>query len=336
MRTFLRLLATALLVIVIDVTGGASRGAETQAGTQATTTQPTTLPTWKRQQDVIYGRTAGTALTFDVFTPTAEKPNGAAVIIVVSGGWLSSHEVLDSPMISVFIGPFIRHGYTVFGVVPASQPKFTINEIAENVDKSVKFIRANAERFKIDGGKIAITGGSAGGHLSLLQATKPSAGKKLSLDALERASGRVQAAAVLFPPTDFLNYRAEGKNIMDDPMLDPFAAAFDFHEMDNTQHKLVPVSRRRHTEILRELSPAQNISKNTPPCLIIHGDKDELVPIQQATIFLDKLKAQGVTAELIVKKGAAHGWGNAEVEIEQMAQFFDKILLGREAGKETP
>jgi acetyl esterase/lipase len=331
MQTALRLLT----LIVILACAAHVRADEASPATTTTTTQPTTLPTWKRQQDIIYGRTAGTALTLDVFTPR-ENANGAAVIIVVSGGWFSSHEVLDSPMVGLFVGPFIRHGYTVFGVVPASQPKFTINEIAENVDKSVKFIRANAERFKIDGERIAITGGSAGGHLSLLQATKPSPGKKLSFDALERASGRVQVAAVLFPPTDFLNYRGEGKNIMDDPALEPFSAAFDFHEMNDAQHKLLPVSRRRHTEILRELSPAQNISKNTPPCMIIHGDKDELVPMQQSTLFLDKLKAQGVTAELIVKKGGGHGWPNAEVEIEQMAQFFDKILLGREQGKETP
>jgi dipeptidyl aminopeptidase/acylaminoacyl peptidase len=238
-------------------------------------------------------------------------------------------------MVGLFVGPFIRHGYTVFGVVPASQPKFTINEIADNVDKSVKFIRANAGRFKIDGGKIGITGGSAGGHLSLLQATKPSAGKKLSLNALERASGRVQAAAVLFPPTDFLNYRGDGKNIMDDPAIDPFSAAFDFREMNPAQHKLLPVSRRRHTEILGDLSPAQHISKQTPPCLIIHGDKDELVPMQQTTLFLDKLKATGGVGELIVKKGAGHGWGNAEVEIELMAQFFDKHLLGKATTKES-
>ena len=326
MRTFL----CALLVVAVLTAANLVRGAETQP-----TTQPATLPTWKRDQDIIYGRTAGTALTMDVFTPRDTKTNGAAVIIVVSGGWLSAHEVLDSPMISVFIGPFIRHGYTVFGVVPASQPKFTIPEIAENVDKSVKFIRANAERFKIDGEKIAITGGSAGGHLSLLQATRPSPGKKLSLNALERASGRVQAAAVLFPPTDFLNYRGEGKNIMDDPQLEPFSAAFDFREMDNTRHIFMPVSHRRHTEILKEISPAQHISKQTPPCLIIHGDKDDLVPMQQSTLFLDKLKAQGVTAELVVKSGAGHGWGNAEPEIELMAKFFDKILLGHEPGKES-
>ena len=333
MRAFL----SVVVVGVVVACGAAARGAEPAAARRETTqeatgagaaTQPTTLPQWSRQRDVIYGRTAATALTLDVFTPKS-KANGAAVVVVVSGGWASSHDALNAPLIGMFIGPFIRHGYTVFGVIPASQPKFTIPEIAENVDKSVRFIRANAERFKIDGDKIGIVGGSAGGHLSLLQATRPTPAKRLSFDPVERASGRVQAAAVLFPPTDFLNYRAAGKNVMDDPLIDPFHAAFDFREMSKEKHKLVEVSRRRHAEILREISPAQHVTKNTPPCLIIHGDKDELVPIQQARIFIDELKEHGVAGELIVKEGAGHGWANAEADIETMAQFFDQHLLGK-------
>jgi len=323
MRTILWPLVALVLLITSFTTA-----AETQPATQ-----PTTLPAWTRTRDVIFHRTAGTALTFDVFTPK-QNANRAAIIVVASGGWMSSHEVLDSPFLGVFIGPFINRGYTVFGVVPASQPKFTIPEIAENVDKSVRFIRANAERFKIDGDKIGITGGSAGGHLSLLQATRPTPAKKLSLDKLERASGRVQAAAVLFPPTDFLNYRSAGKNIMEDPQIDPFHAAFDFREMSPQTHTLMPVSRRRHADILREISPAQHVSKETPPCMIIHGDKDDLVPIQQATLFLDKLKAAGGIGELVTKEGAGHGWAKPEVEIEVMAGFFDKHLLGK--GKESP
>lgn len=328
MKTILR----AVAVGVIVACGAGAGAAKPQATTQAATL-PTTLPTWTRQQDIIYGRTAGTALTFDVFTPKQDV-NGAAVIVVVSGGWMSSHDVLNSPFTGIFIAPFIRHGYTVFAVVPASQPKFTIPEIAENVDKSVRFIRANAQRFKIDSEKLGIFGGSAGGHLSLLQATRPTPGKKLSRDPLERASGRVHAVAVLFPPTDFLNYREAGKNIMDDPLIEPFHAAFDFEEMSAKEHKLVDVSKQRHTEILRQTSPAQHVDENTPPCMIIHGDKDELVPIQQATLFLDKLKAHGIPAELVVKKGAGHGWAKAELDIEKMAVFFDQHLLGK--AKESP
>ena len=317
-----------LLVLAVSIPSVALAQAEAPATTQATT-QLATMPTWQRTRDVIFARTAGTALTLDVFAPTSTKPNGAAVIVVVSGGWVSSHEAIDHPFVGLYLGPFLRHGYTVFAVVPGSQPKFTIPEIADNVDKAVKFIRASAERFGIDGAKLGITGGSAGGHLSLLQATRPSQGKKLSLDAVERASGYVQAAAVFFPPTDFLNYRHENRNVMDDPLIDPFHAAFDFREMDPQRHKLVEVTRRRHNEILRDISPAQHISGKTPPCMIVHGDKDELVPIQQAQLFVEKLKSAGGTAELVVKEGAAHGWMNADVEIERMAKFFDEHLLGR-------
>jgi acetyl esterase/lipase len=317
-------------LVILSLTPGLVYADEPAASAPAAAaSQPTTMPAqWRRTKDVIYGRVAATALTLDVFAPKSDA-NGAAVVIVVSGGWVSSHEVLDSPMVGLFVSPFVRRGYTVFAVVPGSQPKFTIPEIAENVDKSVKFIRANSDRFKIDAEKIGITGGSAGGHLSLLQATRPSDGKKLSLDAVERASGKVQAAAVLFPPTDFVNYRVENRNILDDPALDPFYPAFDFREMDNARHQLVEVTRHRQYEILKDCSPAQHISKDTPPCLIIHGDKDELVPIQQAKWFLDKLKANGGTGELYVKEGAAHGWANAEVDIDRMADFFDKHLLGK-------
>ena len=254
-----------LLLLLVCLAGNAH--ADSPASQPATTQSATTLPAWNRTKDVIYARTAGTALTFDVFTPTTGTPNGAAVIVVVSGGWVSSHDALNSPLVGLFIGPFIRHGYTVFGVVPASQPKFTIPEIADHVDKSVKFIRAHADRFQIDGDKLGIVGGSAGGHLSLLQATKPSAGKKLNLDAVERVSGRVQAAAVLFPPTDFLNYRHDNRNVMDDPLIEPFHAAFDFREMSKEKHKLVEVSRRRQARHHRRLGRRAPLAPPGDPAL---------------------------------------------------------------------
>jgi len=77
-------------------------------------------PAFTRTEDVIYGRKFGTALTMDVFTPK-EKPNGAAVILVVSGGWFSSHDGINMGFIREFLG----RGYTVFAVVHGSQPKYT-------------------------------------------------------------------------------------------------------------------------------------------------------------------------------------------------------------------
>src|SRR5260221_4773981 len=117
-----------------------------------------------RTEDVIYGRKFGTALTLDVFTPNA-RPNGAAVILAVSGGWFSAHEGINTG----FFNEYLKRGYTVFAVVHGSQPKFTIPEVLDDMHRAVRYIRSRADDFKIDPDRIGITGGSAGGHLSLMQ-----------------------------------------------------------------------------------------------------------------------------------------------------------------------
>jgi acetyl esterase/lipase len=68
------------------------------------------------------------------------------------------------------------------------------------------------------------------------------------------------------------------------------------------------------------------INKSAPPFLIVHGDADKLVPIQQAELIIAKLKDAGVTAELIVKKGAVHGWQGMEKDAATFADWFDRHL----------
>ena len=83
---------------------------------------------------------------------------------------------------------------------------------------------------------------------------------------------------------------------------------FDFHEFDDKAKKFVPVTdEERRLKIGREISPITHVSSDDPPMLIIHGDADSVVPIQQATIFIDKLKEANVPGELITRPGAAHG-----------------------------
>ena len=106
-----------------------------------------------RREDVIYGRKFGTALTMDVFTPK-EKPNRAAVIWVVSGGWFSDHSAINAG----FVTPFLQKGYTVFAVVHGSQPRFTIPEAISDLQRSIRFIRSKADEFQIDPNRIGIIG----------------------------------------------------------------------------------------------------------------------------------------------------------------------------------
>jgi acetyl esterase/lipase len=289
-------------------------------------------PTWaaaqdkdagfKRQKDVIYGRKHGVVLTMDVFTP-AEKSNGAGVIWCVSGGWFSSHAAINPK----FPEPFLKRGYTVFAVVHGSQPRFTIPEILEDMHRAVRFIRHNAKEYGIDPQRLGITGGSAGGHLSLMQGTAGTDGNSKAPDPIDRLSSRVQAVACFFPPTDFLNYGKPGEDALGRGILAGFKAPFMFQEFDDKSRTFVRVTdEEKFVAIGRKISPINHASADDPPTLIIHGDADKLVPIQQAEIIIAKLKDAGVPAELVVRPGAAHGWANIHEDLTIFADWFDKHL----------
>lgn len=278
--------------------------------------------TFARTEDVIYGRKFGTALTLDVFTPK-QNANGAAIVWVVSGGWYSAHESVNAGSIA----EYLRRGYTVFAVVHGSQPKFTIPEVLEDMHRAIRFIRSRADQYKIDPNRIGITGASAGGHLSLMQGTAGTLGKPDAKDPIDRLSSRVQAVACFFPPTDFLNYGKPGENAIGRGVLKDYRAPFDFHEYDSKTRAFVPITNEeRILTIGRNISPVNHVSNDDPPTLIIHGDADLLVPIQQAELVINKLKEAGVPTELVVKKGAAHGWADIGKDIPTFADWFDKHL----------
>jgi acetyl esterase/lipase len=277
-----------------------------------------------RRDEVIYGRKFGMALTMDVFAPR-EKANGAGVIWVASGGWFSAREAVNVD----FLRELIARGYTVFAVVHGSQPKYTIPEAIADMNLSVRYIRSHAADFQIDPGRIGVTGGSAGGHLSLMLGTAGDAGDPNAKDAVGRASSRVQAVACFFPPTDFLNYGTPGFAWLNRGPKDAFRAPFDFHVWNAQLKFFEPVNEEVRLKIAREISPLYHVTADDPPTLIIHGDKDFLVPIQQSRVIMAKLKEAGVPCELVVKQGEAHGWRAWHDDMRTIADWFDKHLRER-------
>ena len=86
----------------------------------------------------------------------------------------------------------------------------------------------------------------------------------------------------------------------------------------------------RIAEIGRQISPINHVSADDPPTLIIHGDADKLVPIQQAEILVKKLQEAGVEAKLVAKPGAGHGWANIGKDVAVIADWFDAHLKKKE------
>jgi acetyl esterase/lipase len=279
-------------------------------------------PEFTRTQDVIYGRKAGLALTLDVFMPKKEA-NGRAVLFVVSGGWFSNPKAIQP----VFFQEFLKRGYTVFAIVHGSQPKFTIPEILEDMHRSVRFLRYHAKDYKVDPERFAILGASAGGHLSLMQGTAGEQGNPKAEDPVDRVSSRVQAVAAFFPPTDFLNWGQPGHEMINRAFRPPFTAAVDYHEFNKEKALYIPITdEKKLREISAKVSPITHVNAESAPTLLIHGDKDDLVPLQQSEIMLEKLKKAGVPAELIVRKGVGHGWPTLLNDMVLCADWFDKHL----------
>jgi acetyl esterase/lipase len=279
-----------------------------------------------RKEDVIYGRKYGTALTMDVFTPRTDAL-GIGVIFVVSGGFFSSHEAINP----VFVKPLTDRGFTVFAVVHGSQPRFTVPEIVQDMNRAVRFIRHHARDYGIDPDRLGAYGESAGGHLSLILGTAGGKGDPSAKDPVDRESSRVQAVACFFPPTDVLNFGKAGKELIHaiDHRL-PFRAAFDYRELNRQSMLWVSITdEQRLREIARQISPITFVTPDDPPTFIIHGEQDTLVPVQQSVVIFDKLKKAGVEAKLVIKKGAGHGWAGLEKDLPQFAEWFNQHLKKR-------
>jgi acetyl esterase/lipase len=285
-----------------------------------------------KQEEVIYGRKNGMALTLVAVMP--ENPNGKAIINLVSGGWWSSYTASQGEYMKSAL-PFITHGYTVFLVIPSSIPKFTIGDQLGDILRSIQFVRFNANKYKIDPENIGIRGLSSGGHLALLAATSNDIKDMTSKDSISRMSSKVQAVVAFCPPTDFLNFGETGINTN---MLKGFLqtngywGAFNYTQWDTATSVYIPIEDLKERRRLDSLfSPTQIVSKGDPAVYIIHGDNDKTVPIQQSKIFVDRYQKEGLEIVFVIKEGEDHDLvGFSQDDYTKMFLWLDKKLKLKE------
>jgi acetyl esterase/lipase len=259
---------------------------------------------------LVYGRRHGQDLTLDVLRPS--KPNGIGLVLMVSGGWKSKAGSFQ-PWIAA---PLLRRGYTVFAVYHIPQPAATVMEITEDVNRSVRYVRHNAHQYGVDPQKLGVTGGSAGGHLSLMLATRGSPGPVDAPDPVDRESSAVQAVAIFYPVTDLLNLGPSTENLGDGGPPKSFIKAFGPESTNLAVWKVIG----------REMSPIYYVNSNLPPALIFHGDADTLVPLEQSERFQTEARKLGRTVEVVVHHGGKHGWLSLPWDLRQFADWFDRYL----------
>ncbi len=279
------------------------------------------------KKELIYGRKDGLALTMLMLVP-GSNANGKAIVYMVSGGWYSDYDWIPGYIENA--GPYLNRGYTVFLAMHRGRPIFNIEDGIEDAKRAVRFVRYHAADYKISPNHIGITGASSGGHLSLVVGVDDDQTDPASKDPVDRVSGRVQAVACFFPPSDFLHWN----NVTVDPknkaVLDQadVYSAFQFREWDPVHKNFnVITNEDKLLVIYKKISPINQISSDDPPILIAHGRVDKIVPFSQSVHFIEKLKQANVTCDFMIKDDGAHGGWKDEVRYENaFADWFDKYL----------
>lgn len=293
LRVFLRLLLLALAVIALLV-----------GGLWLYYTPSVTV------ERIAYGERGGRKLMMDVVTP--KRPNGAGVLLIISGRWKSS----DEPIAFWPAAPLLRSGYTVFLVRHASQPEVTVMETVEDVKYAVRFVRHHAERFGVDPQRLGVSGGSSGGHLALMIATTSDMGNAQAADPVAQESSRVQAVAVFYPATDLINLGDSTQNLHDGGPPRSFVRAFGMES--RAVEPWLPVG--------LAMSPIEHIDASLPPVLIFHGTADTLIPLDQSLRFRDKALALGLSVKVVERSGKKHGWPTMLLDVYPIGRFYNQHL----------
>jgi acetyl esterase/lipase len=255
------------------------------------------------KEEITYGKGGQEELKLDIARPKQGGPF-PGVVWIHGGAWRGGNRSVYRPAIK----EMARNGYVAVTVSYRFCPKNTFPAQVEDVKCAVRWLRANAKEHLVDPDRIGATGASAGGHLSLLL------GVMGSEDGLEGEGGnadkssKVQAVVNWFGPTELT--KPFPPNIQ--PLLTDFLGG-------TVQEK---------TDAARKGSPIAYLSKDDGPILTLHGDKDNVVPYEQATLLDEACKKAGIDHTLVTVEGAGHGWGGEQMKgsLKQTTEFFDKHL----------
>ena len=258
------------------------------------------------ERDLVYGKGGGEELRLDLAMPGEGDGPFPAVVCLHGGGWRSGNRQQLGQTIEALAG----RGYVAVTVSYRLAPGARFPAQIEDCKAAVRWLRANAGKYKVNPDRIGGLGFSAGAHLAcLLGTTDKTAGLEGSGGNPE-SSSRVQAVVSFFGPTDF-TAKTWSKEIEDNVFLPFLGARFE-----------------DSPEVYRKASPVSYVSKDDPPFLFFHGTEDKLVNIRQSKVLAEKLKEAGVEAKVVVMEGEGHGWRGAALgrTIEQTLAFFDGHL----------
>jgi acetyl esterase/lipase len=266
-------------------------------------------------ENVEYGEAGGTRLSLDAHIPDGKGPFPAA-IIVHGGAWVSGDRTrsvrpLFQPLAGAGIATFsisyrlINRGSDGFRIPGNISQLLTLGTAVDDVRQAVSFVKLHAQEYRVDPGRIALIGESAGAQLASVAALRPG------------VRGEVRAVVAMYCPADLVKL-AQTSAWIPDNIRELFKGS--------ALEALLFAQ-------LRELSPVSWVRKDAPPFLLIHGTADRLVPFDQSEELCDKLHDSGARCEIFPVGGGHHGmkWWESEGRTaykEKMVRWLAQELRG--------
>lgn len=240
----------------------------------------------------------------DLYLPAKADHPLPVIVWIHGGGWENGSK--DRPPAI----PFVAQGYAVASINYRLSQDAIFPAQIEDCKAAIRWLRANAKKYNLDVSHIGVWGASAGGHLVALLGTSGGIKELEGNGGNPDQSSRVQCVVDFYGPTDF----SKMGGWQDKP--------------DSPMAKLVGGPVREKQKLAAKANPVTYVSKDAPPFLIMHGDVDKTVPMNQSELLDEALRKAGVESSLIRVPGNGHGgpgFSNPE-NWKKIVDFFDKHL----------
>lgn len=262
----------------------------------------------KLERDVTYGNAQGVALTLDIYLPRDRPTLRPVLFYIHGGGWMSRSKTDAIPELApgtaaspVGMLPYLRRGAAVVSVGYRLAQVAPAPAAVEDCLRALRWVTRHGPQHGLDPKRLAVIGPSAGGHLALMVAlTHPD--RRFAVPAeLRNVRPRVAGAIDLWGITDVLD-------VLEGPNSRPWAQQW------------IPEGAGR-ADRARRVSPLTHVRRGVPPVLVVHSERDTIVPYSHSTRLRDALSSAGASVELVTVPGTGHGFFTAD----QLAMIEKRI-----------
>jgi acetyl esterase/lipase len=263
------------------------------------------------RENLVYATVEGRELRMNLAWPQDPASVPMPVVLWIHGGGWSGGDHTGTEHL-----PLAEHGYFSANLEYRLSQEAIFPAQIHDCKAAIRYLRAHADEYGVDPSRFGVWGASAGGHLAALLGTSA------HVPALEgdlghaEQSSEVQAVVDICGPTDLTQVvQAQAEHVIVAEVVDQLLGG--------------PLA--EHLELARAASPLAHVGPGSAPYLIIHGELDDVIPLEQSERLEAALRAAGVEATLIRVKGGGHGFGpEAEPNPDQLQelsiQFFDRHL----------